>query len=226
MAVETTKSYIKNRRSKKSHMHDQVQVRAFTLIELLIVVAIIAILAAIAVPNFLEAQTRSKVSRTKADMRTCGLAIKTYLVDHNWVPARSSTGTGEYLRWTDLQGLEYGIGYQLTTPVAYLTSIPFDVFNTQAFKRQRPHNFPHMVAQASFFYRGAGRANQQAFWFGWSSEFDKLFTGKLYKADLQTAGPDLDPWTPAQTPFYDPTNGTISPGDIWWFDTEGFLPRD
>jgi len=41
---------------------------AFTLIELLIVVAIIAILSAIAVPNFLEAQTRSKVSRTQADM--------------------------------------------------------------------------------------------------------------------------------------------------------------
>jgi prepilin-type N-terminal cleavage/methylation domain-containing protein len=56
---------------------------AFTLIELLIVVAIIAILAAIAVPNFLEAQTRSKVSRAQADFRTLATAIESYFVDHN-----------------------------------------------------------------------------------------------------------------------------------------------
>ncbi len=52
--------------------------KVFTLIEILIVVAIIAILAAIAVPNFLEAQVRSKVSRTKSDMRSVATALESY----------------------------------------------------------------------------------------------------------------------------------------------------
>src|SRR5690606_2741475 len=73
--------------------------KAFTLIELLIVVAIIAILAAIAVPNFLEAQTRSKVSRARTDMRTVATAMEAYAVDHNKYPPEmrpyvSSTPSG------------------------------------------------------------------------------------------------------------------------------------
>ena len=47
--------------------------RAFTLIKLLIVGEIIAILAAIALPDFLEAQARSKISRSMTDMRSIGM---------------------------------------------------------------------------------------------------------------------------------------------------------
>ena len=61
--------------------------RAFTLIELLFVVAVIAVLAAIAVPNFLEAQVRSKVSRTKADQAVITAALRAYSADFDAYPA-------------------------------------------------------------------------------------------------------------------------------------------
>lgn len=89
--------------------------RGFTLIELLIVVGIIAILAAIALPNFLEAQVRSKVTRTRADLRTLATALEVYRVDNNGYPANTPEDNAPSV---------------LTTPVGYISSIPNDVFRT------------------------------------------------------------------------------------------------
>ena len=95
----------------------------FTLIELLIVVGIIAILAAIAVPNFLEAQTRAKVAGAWSDLRTVAVAVLAYAVDANRIPLdgddASTPGSIPYE-----QRLWYRV---LTTPVAYLahaTQVP------------------------------------------------------------------------------------------------------
>jgi len=83
------------------------------------VVAIIAILAAIAVPNFLEAQVRSQVSRAHSDMRSLANALESYSVDHNnYPPIRLGTTLLSRYRRLD----------RLTTPVAYITTAPIDPF--------------------------------------------------------------------------------------------------
>lgn len=60
--------------------------RAFTLIELLIVVAIISILAVVAVTNFRHATERTLRAADAANLRTIGIALQSYFVDHNSLP--------------------------------------------------------------------------------------------------------------------------------------------
>ena len=104
---------------------------AFTLIELLIVIAIIAILALIAVPNFLEAQVRAKVARSMADMQAMATAIEAYSVDwgrpptcyFEWVQAPNCLNTAK--PGGDLNALAQTA---LTTPIAYMSTIKYDFF--------------------------------------------------------------------------------------------------
>ncbi|MFQ5719394.1 MAG: type II secretion system protein GspG [Acidobacteriota bacterium] len=62
----------------------------FTLIELLIVVAIIGIIAAIAIPNLLNAIDRGKQKRTMADLRTMGTAVEQYEIDNSFYPVEAA----------------------------------------------------------------------------------------------------------------------------------------
>jgi len=147
---------------------------AFTLIELLITVAVIAILAAIAVPNFLEAQTRSKVARAKADMRTLKTALEAYAVDNNSYPLNAG-GIGLT-----------GALLNLTQPIVYITSLPKDPF----------------VQDALYFYFAGG-------------SITNIGEEKYGRYVLASAGPNRVIETSlSSTIVYDPTNGSVSAGDI------------
>ena len=68
----------------------------FTLVEIMIVVAIIALLAAIAVPNFLRARKRSQATRMLEDLRVIDSAIDQYAIEYN-------KGGAATVDWTDVQ---------------------------------------------------------------------------------------------------------------------------
>lgn len=182
--------------------------RAFTLIELLIVVAIVAILAAIAIPNFLEASARSKVSRSLADIATLTTALETYAVDNNRYPPHSELlETGVYQFPATAGGLptvDLLPPALLTTPIAYLSSLPVD---------------PFMVQNPEPLRRGYGYVHSRTIRdILLSRGFVDSANGVLPTYGewrLYAAGPDGDKGRDMkQNVLYDPTNGTISDGDI------------
>lgn len=194
--------------------------RAFTLIELLIVVAIIAILASIATPNFLEAQSRAKVSRIKSDMRTCVTALETYRIDNNQYPA--PVGYEETLphNYTIVDPcgdvFEGFLPNRLTTPIAYINSLPIDTFKVD-------HVDDH-PADVPFHY--AEQQNNVKINPSYQSFLPALYTaltGRNAAVEyyLFSHGPclqHLDGSEPSLTPaLYDPTNGTTSMGNVYVF---------
>ena len=68
--------------------------QGFTLIELLIVVAIIGIIAALLIPNFLDALQKSKQKRTEADIRNLGTAMFSWLTDQAGAASAGAAATG------------------------------------------------------------------------------------------------------------------------------------
>jgi len=168
--------------------------RAFTLIELLIVVAIIAILALIAVPNFLEAQVRAKISRVRAEMRALAVGLEAYRLDEPAYPPYVRPG-GVRVQPTSARLRP------LTTPTSYITSIPMDIFAVQ--KQDRNYDtYDYVDEESPYLYFAAPYDYQWTYGYAWI---------------MNSMGPDLlNQYRSLGYPdmFYDPTNGTVSWGDI------------
>ena len=160
------------------------------------------ILAAIAVPNFLEAQTRSKVSRVRSDQRSLATAVEAYFVDSNAYPAWTTDASN----YCNPKGLAEktipsftlykgsGSAMTITTPIAYMTGLPKD---------------PWAEEGATFGFYSVKKDDKPG-WVMFSPGPDQKYDldWKLYDPTVTQPSPELLRYT------YDPTNGTVSPGDI------------
>ena len=187
--------------------------KAFTLIELLIVVAIIGILAAIAIPNFLEAQVRAKISAARSDLRTIAGALEQYAVDATDYPPNDGA-FGE-------------IPVQLTTPIAYLSRVNFvDPFArdtarviTPLYAKSPLYSYARIMTRAEADqWRPRRRIPREAI----DGPDDNQGALERYgKYRLVSVGPDrvyldvaLQPGFHSADILYDPTNGSVSFGNI------------
>ncbi|HQQ00020.1 MAG TPA: prepilin-type N-terminal cleavage/methylation domain-containing protein [bacterium] len=161
---------------------------AFTLIELLIVVAIIGILAAIAVPNFLNARMRATIARMETDVKALGDALMMYRIDHRCYFEHQ--GGNPLVEWAPL-----------TTPVAYIATIPLDPF-------RNPDLQPiYQSMSEAYGYSSFGPLSCRSNWSikGLGPDKDEDFTGTDYTPETSDR---------FKQGLYNPSNGIYSSGDV------------
>ena len=172
--------------------------QGFTLIELLIVVAIIGILAAIAVPNFLNAQVRAKVAKAESELRTLNTALESYRLDNNiYPPWKNENGSSRNGPRGD--GISHRF-HALTSPIAYMGGIPQDPFIVKI-------NAKNDSVYDTYDYVDAWSTIK----FGGDTALNSSFRCSMWRA--ASAGPDKNMQV-GNTYTYSTSNGLNSSGDI------------
>ena len=151
----------------------------------LIILVVIGVLSLIATPNFLESQTRAKVSRVQSDLRSVVTALETYNLDNKGYPEK-------------IEALWQG-------QVAYLNSAPTDPFGGESFSSSRGYG-----ENTRLRYLAGAEAYRNALSAGLIQPGEKVPSKKFYL--LYSFGPDGA--DDRGSILYDATNGTVSRGDI------------
>lgn len=181
--------------------------KGFTLIEVLVVAAMILILFSVSLPSLLEAQVRDKVAKAKADIRIIAFAMEEYYRDYKVYPAESeSDAIG---RSRNSQGL-----FWLTTPIAYLSKAPVDLFANPFPPEYRPQFYE--TGGINVFSTENKFRSCMATWVVFSRGPDEM------ENEIVSSSPHYHTYTDGSVDSYSPTNGSTSRGDIFQYGGDPF----
>ena len=188
----------------------RIRTSGFTLIELLIVLAILLLLVAVALPRFQEAALRARVTQAWAEMRTLGECLEAYALDFRVYPLHgeilSSAAVNYPAAVAGLTTVEFLPPSCLTTPVRYLSSTPTDpTSGPKDAQLARQYGYINSVLMREILMGKGLVASANA------------LEGDYGAWRLYASGPDSDKGREAKTGvLYTPTNGTRSEGDLVW----------
>lgn len=207
--------------------------QGFTIIEIVICIALIGLLTAIAIPNHLRAKMSTDISTAKADLQTLKLGLESYKLDlgaYPWMSPTASCNASGATGSISIPTLE-----RLTTPISYLSSTaPFyDPFEAdRAYEGPTLESVEIAVSDSQkdlfkhYFYNARNLVDTSTWGQSAPQDVDP------YWYFLESAGPDkhhhymwqimnqmttdtaVNRATLSKT-IYDPTNGAVSRGSIW-----------
>jgi general secretion pathway protein G len=105
--------------------------RGFTLVEILIVVVILGILAAIVIPQFTQASTEAKTNSLASDLQSLRSQIELYKCQHNDLEPNLANFESQMVYTTDITGLVNGTNKVRVDPYnfgPYLERVPINPF--------------------------------------------------------------------------------------------------
>ena len=103
----------------------------FTLVEILIVVVILGILAAIVIPQFTEASIEAKFSSLRTDLQTLRSQIELYKINHNDIPPSFASFMLQMTTYSDIDGNTNAAKTPVFCFGPYLQKIPVNQFNNK-----------------------------------------------------------------------------------------------
>lgn len=161
--------------------------KGFTLIELMVVIAIILILALIAIPAYRNMQDRARKSRVQSDLRTLANALQMFFTDWNQYPVQT---TAARLSDSNAGGELMGSGSGATVnvsgavsatgergPITYIEKLPIDPFATSA--------------TASYYYLSDANGTSYVMWSETSAPNEWIFRDSVGNGGVTNTTPTL-----------------------------------